>query len=282
MTKRKYLNPFPVIAILATILCFLFLGFITWHNTKSVAPQIDTALKSCLERLDQTNPNPQGLSDHRDKSECNPKGVVAYDSLSQEERDTSRKNINIRNEAIKQQSVRKCLQIKGKIYTPYPANLNKVMIDEESSSRIACISAIRDAIKTAAKKREKEMRTFILPRWEISLTRPTTIDEVKYYKVTADSNEAVETYEFTTRHAETTGNCTKNKQGIQASLRAISRTKATNVTRPPIDSIYLGTIVGEYYYFDTRPRIPCYSNTHGGIDEGREVETMLREIRAPL
>lgn len=237
-------------------------------------------LKSCLDQLDQTNPNPQGLSDHRDKSECSPKSIVAYNSLSQEERDISQKNIDIRKEAIRQRSIRKCLQIKGKIYIPYPANLNKVMIEEESGSRVACISAIQEAIKTTAKKREEGLRTFILPKWEISLTRPTTIDEVKYYRVNADSNGVVETYEFTTSHAETTGNCTKNKQGIQASLRAISRTKDAGMAQS-INSIYLRTIVGEYYYFDTRPRVPCYSDTREGIDEGGEVETMLRRMRTP-
>lgn len=156
-TKRQNKNKLIILLFVVAFLFFaaavgLLLQGSFSKNAFQPTSSIDgkTSIDVCLEKIDENHPNPPGLSDHRDKSECY-SHIVFYASLSDIEKETGKKNDQIRARAIAEQNRAKCNEIKGNIYIPYPPNLDKVMITSESGARAMCLHLVERAIEKAEK-----------------------------------------------------------------------------------------------------------------------------------
>ena len=142
-----------IVVVGGALLLIGTLGFLLWNNIlqPDIAPNssinangdkdtkalTEEETEECLKELDANNPHTGRWSDHRDESECYP-NIVSYDSLSDAEKETGKRNMQIESEANKDKDPGKCDQIQGNLYLTYPANLTKMMTLGEEEAKEHC------------------------------------------------------------------------------------------------------------------------------------------------
>lgn len=255
-TQRGSVHLFTVLAL--GILLTTALGFFFWNSTKKESversnPYAGLATAECIKKIDAENSSLPRITD-TDYSDCYP-DMIDRDSLTQKQKDEHQRNSVVFKKAVEAKDDRVCAQVKGVRYSSYPPNLTKVTISTEEETRQSCVWFVKHAIDDDARRVERLRHYFELPEWDIKLEWRDESDEVKYYPTEFDSKGVPTTYEFTTKNTEERGDCPLYKNGRIGAI-----TRARSPQRSPGEGTYLRTIIGDYHYYDIKPRMLCIAD----------------------
>lgn len=140
------------------------LGLLYWNNYVSSSSSTKSAgyipstkmsekeIEACRERVAEANPQPKGLSDHRDYSECST-NIIALEKLSEQQKAENKENTEIIMKARQNRNSDDCNKIEGMYFTAYPPAMNKVIMRTTDEARYECQGLVQYELKKLQQNR---------------------------------------------------------------------------------------------------------------------------------